>query len=88
MKIYLHIKLLCIFVFEITSELCTNSHGKMGNEEDISKNVLSDELIEKGLKTFLATLRKPAQVYCIVNDSVKDMHLALNPPDDFTQMNV
>ena len=60
----------------------------MGDKVENSKNVLVDELLEEGMNTFLASLQTPVQFYCIVNDSVKDMHLALNPPDDFSRMNV
>ena len=60
----------------------------MKDEKENSKNVLFEELIEEGVETFLSQLQRPVQVYCIVSDSVKDMHLALNPPDDFARMNI
>ena len=84
---YLHYEIFCIFVYLVTTELKINSLGKMNDDKKNTNKVLLPELIEKGMKSFMAHLKIPDQVYGILSVSVKDMHLALNRHDDTSQFN-
>ena len=60
----------------------------MDSKTEMIKTVHLDDIKPPGLNDLLLKLEFQCELYCIEEDTVKDMHLPLNKIHDTTQFNL